>query len=85
MSQLRKIHAAVLNILARIFGVLSIIVGVIFTIWGLALVLNKNSTIGVNGVPSSDPWEKAMVLVVGVVSVVLGVLVLMARPYRPDE
>lgn len=85
MSPLRKIHAAAFNILARIFGVMAIIVGAVFTIWGLTLVLDKNSTIGVNGVPSSDPWEKAPVLVIGIMVFALGFLVLMARPYRPRE
>jgi hypothetical protein len=85
MSQLRKIHAVALNFLARVFGVMAIIAGVVFTIWGLSLVLDHNATIDVNGVPSNDPWEKAIVLIVGLVAVVLGILMLMARPYRPRQ
>jgi uncharacterized membrane protein len=85
MSQLRKIHAAAFNFLARAFGVMAIIVGVVFTFWGLSLVLDSKATIDVNGVPSSDPWIKASVLVIGVVAVVIGVLMLKARPYQPRE
>jgi len=85
VSSLRKIHAAALNGLARVFGVMAIIVGVVFTFWGLSLVLDSKATIGVNGVPTSDPWIKASVLVVGVVVAALGVLMLMARPYEPRK
>ena len=85
MSQLRKIHAAAFNFLARAFGVMAIINGVAFTIWGLSLVLDRKATINVNGVPSSDPWDKASVLIIGVVAVVIGVLMLKARPYKPKE
>jgi uncharacterized membrane protein YuzA (DUF378 family) len=85
MSQLRNIHAAALNLLARVFGVMAIIVGVVFTIWGLSLLLDRKATIDVEGVPSGDPWEKAIVLVVGLVAGVIGILVFKARSYRPRE
>ncbi len=64
---------------------MAIIVGVVFTIWGLSLVLDPKATIDVNGVPSSDPWEKTGVLIMGLVVAVLGILVLKALPYRPRE
>ena len=85
MSKFRKIHAAFVNAVARVFGVMAIIVGVGFTIWGLSLVLDPKATFNVEGVPSSDPWIKAHVLVVGLVAVAMGVLTLLARPYRPKE
>ena len=85
MSQLRKLHAAALNTGARVFGVMAVIAGLVFTLWGLTLVLDHNATINVNGVPSSDPWIKASVLIVGLVIGGLGVLMLMARPYRPPS
>jgi hypothetical protein len=56
-----------------------------FSIWGLSLVLDDKATIDVDGVPSSDPWEKAIVLVVGLMAVVTGILVFRARPYHPKE
>ena len=83
MSQFRKLHAQVLNRLARIFGVGAIVVGVVFVIWGLSLVLNHKATIEVNGGPNRDVWLKASVLIVGLVSSTIGILTLMARPYRP--
>jgi hypothetical protein len=58
--------------------------GIVFIIWGVSLVLNSNATLDVNGVPSKDPWIKSIVLIVGLVVGVLGVLLLIARPYRPD-
>ncbi len=85
MSNLRKLPAAVINTLARIFGVGAIFVGGAFAIWGLVLVLSPKGTIDDNGVPTSDPWIKALVLVVGLVAVAMGVLTLKARPYQPKE
>jgi hypothetical protein len=85
MSKLRQLHAAGFNILARAFGVIAIIAGLIFIIWGFSLVLDHKATIDVDGVPSSDPWIKGGVLVVGLVASTIGVLVLMARPYRPKD
>jgi len=82
-SKLRTLHAAAFNLLARAFGVMAIINGVVFTIWGLSLVLDHKATIDVNGMPSSDPWTKASVLVIGLVAVTIGILVLKARPYQP--
>src|SRR5437899_9310266 len=85
MSDFRKIHAALLNAGARVFGVMAIIVGVVFSIWGLSAVLDPKATFEVDGVPSSDPWMKASVLLVGLVSVAIGVLTVRARPYQPKK
>jgi len=82
-SKLRILHAAAFNLLARAFGVMATIVGVVFTFWGLSLVLDQKATIDVNGVPSSDPWTKASVLIIGLVAVTVGILFLKARPYQP--
>ena len=85
MSKLSKLHAAALNTLARIFGVGAIIAGGGCTIWGLVLVLDSNATIDVNGVPTRDPWEKVMTLVAGLVVAAMGILMLKAKPYQPEE
>jgi hypothetical protein len=85
MSALRKLHAAALNTLARIFGAGSIFVGGVFAIWGLALTIDRNATVDVNGMPSTDPWIRAGVIVVGLVFVVIGILTLKAKPYQPKE
>jgi hypothetical protein len=71
------------NIAVRLVGAGFVFVGAVFAIWGLFLVLDPKATIGVNGVPSNDPWIKAMVLVVGLVVGVLGVLLVFARPPQP--
>ena len=82
-SKLRILHAAAFNLLGRAFGVMATIVGTVFTFWGLSLVLDPKATIDVNGVPSSDPWTKASVLIIGLVAVTMGILFLKARPYQP--
>jgi hypothetical protein len=84
MSNLRKLHAATVNFLARVFGVMAIIAGVVFTFWGLSLIFDPSATIDVNGTPSNDPWTKSIILIVGLVSGTLGFLVLKARPF-PSE
>src|SRR5262249_41623543 len=58
----RKAHAASLNFLARVFGVIAILCGAVLTIWGLSLVLHRNATVDVDRVPTIDPWTKAIVL-----------------------
>jgi hypothetical protein len=83
MSDWRKIHWQLFNTFGRIVGVGFSLVGGIFALWGLSLVLDSKATIDVDGVPSTDPWIKAVVLIVGLVVCVLGVLMLVARRYRP--
>lgn len=72
------------NALGRIIGFGFTIVGGIFALSGLWLVLDHNATIGINGVPSRDPWIKGLVLVVGLLVSSVGVLLLISRRYRPD-
>jgi len=74
----------VYRVLLRIVGTGFICVGGVFIIWGLSLILDPKATLDVNGVPNSDPWVKASVLIVGLVVCVIGVLTFMARPYRQD-
>jgi hypothetical protein len=83
MSDWRKIHRQLFNTFGRFVGVCFTLVGGIFVLWGLSLVLDSKATIDVNGVPSSDPWVKASVLILGLVVCVLGVLMLVAKRYRP--
>jgi uncharacterized membrane protein YhaH (DUF805 family) len=83
MSDWRKIYWQLFNTVGRIVGVCFALVGGIFALWGLSLILDSKTTMDVNGVPSSDPWIKAIVLIVGLVVCVLGVLTLVAKRYRP--
>lgn len=80
----KKIHWQIFNITARVVGGGFILVGVVFSLWGLSLLLDSQATIGVNGVPATDPWNKAIILVVGLVLFVLGLSLVLARPFRPD-
>jgi hypothetical protein len=84
MSDFQKTYWRSFNVAARIVGTGFLLVGGIFVLWGLSLVLDPKATIGVDGVPSTDPWIKASVLVVGLVVCGLGVLLLISRRYRPD-
>src|SRR5664280_2532155 len=84
MSQYTKFHWLIVNGCVRVFGVGAIVAGVVFTAWSSWLLLHRDATIGVNGVPSNDPWDKATILIAGLVVLVLGILVLKARRYRPD-
>jgi hypothetical protein len=84
MSDWRKTYWQLFNFGGRVVGVGFILVGGIFALWGTSLILDPKATIDMNGVPSSDPWLKAIVLVVGLVGCVLGILLLIARRFRPD-
>ena len=85
MSDWRKTYWQLFNTTGRIVGVGFFLVGGIFSLWGLSLVLNPKATIDVNGVPSSDPWTKAIVLIAGLVVCVLGVLLIVARRFTPKK
>lgn len=80
----QKIFWQVFNAMARVAGVGFTIVGGIFALWGLSLLLDSKATIDVDGVPTTDPWEKALLLIVGLVVCALGILTFLARRYRPD-
>ncbi len=78
-----RFHWGALSVLAGITGFAFIFGGIVFSIWGISLVSDPKATLPVNGVPSSDPREKASVLIVGLVCCVLGVLLLKARRFFP--
>jgi hypothetical protein len=72
------------NIAVRLVGVGFVAVGAYGAHWGWLLVHDPKATITVDSGPSSDPWLKGMILVVGLVACVLGVLLVFAKSYRPD-
>ena len=79
-----KRHWQAFNIGGRAFGCGLIIVGALFSFWGLSLLLDSKATIDVDGVPTTDPWIKAMLLIMGLGGFVLGLLMIFARRFRPD-
>jgi hypothetical protein len=58
--------------------------GVIFAVWGVSLLLRTGSTIDVQGVPTTALGPKIEMTLVGILAVVLGLLLVRARTYRPD-
>ena len=80
----QRLHWQLFNFLARFVGCGFIFAGVVFSIWGISILLDSKATIGVNGVPTTDPWVKGTVLIAGLVALVLGTLLVTARRYRPD-
>jgi hypothetical protein len=77
-------HWQMFNASARIVGCSFIFVGVIFSFSGILLLLDSKASIGVNGTPTTDPWTKAIELIAGLVFFALGLLLVLARRYRPD-
>ena len=84
LSSYDKWHWRVFNIGCRLFGLLAMLNGTIFTIWGIALLLSPQSTIDVEGVPTAALGPKLGMLAIGLLTLVLGVMVVRARTYRPD-
>jgi hypothetical protein len=81
----RERHCQIVNTGCRIVGFGFVFVGAIFALWGWSLVMDPTATIDIDGIPSNDPWSKAVILIVGLVVCVLGVLLLFARPYKPKK
>lgn len=63
---------------------MAVIFGPVLAGKGAWLLLHRDATIDVNGVPTTDPSVKAIDLIMGLVVLVLGVFMLKARRYRPD-
>jgi nitrate reductase gamma subunit len=82
MSDWQKNYWRFFNIVLRIIGAWFVFGGVVFFIWGISLILDPKATIEVNGVPTGSIWAKAMMLVVGIVAGVMGILLILARPFR---
>ena len=80
-----RAHWLVFNALARVVAWGFLVVGVGFAAWGLWLILHPYATVSVEGTLTRDPWMKATVALVGTIVAALGVLLLRARRYRPDE
>ncbi len=84
MLKWQKIYWLAFNALGRVVGAGFTLFGGVFTLWGVSLVLDRNATIAVNGMPSGDLWIKSIVLIAGVGMGVIGMMILMSRRYRPD-
>jgi hypothetical protein len=70
-------HWSLVNVLARIFGIVATIVGVIFLLLGGYSLVFPDS-------PSIEGMPAVLSLGVGIFGVVVGVAFLRVRSYRPD-
>jgi hypothetical protein len=77
-------HWRVFNVGRRLTGLMAILNGAIFAIWGGSLLLRPQSTMDVQGMPTAAIGPKLGMMVVGILAVVLGVLLVRVRTYRPD-
>ena len=57
--------------------------GLVLFVWGLSLVLNPDSPIDINGVPTTSLVVKSIVLAGGLIVAILGAVLLFARPTQP--
>ena len=73
-----RTHWQIFNIGARIVGVCFTLAGFVISVFGIIQLLD------VNAVPTSELWMKATNLIVGLVIFSLGILLVLARRYRPD-
>ena len=73
MREWRHDHWKLFNAGARVLGVASILIGIILCVSGIGMRSNENG--------SADAWT---MIVVSLIVVVFGVLLLFARPYKPN-
>jgi hypothetical protein len=67
----------------RIVGAFFVLDGLVLFVWGLSLVLNPDSPIDINGVPTTSMVVKSIVLAGGLLVAILGLVLLFARPIQP--
>jgi hypothetical protein len=72
-------HRSTLEIGARIVGWLFILGGIAFTLSGIRLLKDPSTTVEVNGVLTSDPAMKWLMIIAGVVALGLGLALIKAR------
>ena len=76
MSKLLATYWKTFNVLGRIIGVGFIFNGSVISIWGFSLIVGNDKHY-----EATDKWLMACV---PLLVVLLGILLLRARPYRPD-
>jgi hypothetical protein len=85
MNKAESAYFSLLTVLARIVGGWFVLGGLVFVAWGTVLLTDKTSTFSINGVPSHDPIDKAVPLVLGLVVSGLGILLLFARGFKTKD
>jgi hypothetical protein len=84
MKSYERWHWRTMNVLRRVLGLVTALIGVVFSLWALALLLRSQSTLDIGAVPTTDVGPKLIILGGAAVVLGFGVLMLRARAYRPD-
>ena len=83
MDRVRRLHLRVLNLLARVFGLSAVVAALGFTAWGVYFLLHPEA-VATHDVITLSGHAALDSLGAGVFCLVLAILFLTVRPYRPD-
>jgi hypothetical protein len=80
LSSYARFHWRLFNVLARLFGIMALLVGAGFCAWGVYFAIDPGAAQGVEtaGIPAG-----VLYVIVGAFSAAIGTPVLRIRPYRP--
>jgi uncharacterized membrane protein len=84
-SRYEKNHWKVFNFLAKFVGWGFLVVGSVIGTYFLFSVFVVGNTVDVNGVPSSDIVNRSVVVILPYVMVLLGFLMVRAKPHYPKS
>ena len=80
-----RIHFTVFNFVVRLSDIIAIPLGLAVALWGIWLLVNREATIDVNGVPTADIAPKIIMIAGGAFFSISGVHILRAKPYWPGK
>ena len=79
-----RFHWRIYNVFRRLFGLGATCGGAVLTLEGLALLLDPQAAVPVNGVPQPGVLPKLLWLLFSLMFVTLGLRFVRTRTYRPD-
>jgi hypothetical protein len=84
MTRYEVWHWRVFNVFLRAFGLMALLAGMVFTLWGAVLLSRRQATVEWEGMLTSATGPKLLILLVGLSTLALAIALLRARPFRPD-
>ena len=84
MARYEVWHWRAFNILLRGLGLMAMLVGTVFTLWGAVLLAQRQATVEWEGELTAATGPKVIILLVGLGTLALAIALLRARPFRPD-